>query len=166
MGVPLSSDFSAEASSAKLRQLSDEVNRIATKLARLAIVPETEDQAATPDRRMPGVSVEAVRQAIQDRRLRARYFNEELFADPAWDMLLHLFQHELEQFRVPVSALCDAAAVPPTTALRWINTMTNAGMFRRRPDPNDGRRVFMELTPEASQAMRRYFRAAGRPLSV
>jgi hypothetical protein len=42
---------------------------------------------------------------------RARFFQEELFADPAWDMLLDLLQAEIAQHRVPVSSLCIAAAV-------------------------------------------------------
>ena len=105
----------------------------------------------------PAVSADVVRQVIRARRVRARYFDELLFADPAWDMLLDLLQAEIAQHRVPVSSLCIAAAVPPTTALRWIKTMTDAGLFLRRADPHDGRRVFVELSPGASEAMRRYF---------
>ena len=62
---------------------------------------------------------------IRARRLRARYFPEDLFADPAWDMLLDLLQAEIAQLRVPVSSLCIAAAVPATTALRWLKTMVS-----------------------------------------
>ena len=85
-----------------------------------------------------------------------------MFADPAWDMLLDLLQAEIAQHRVPVSSLCIAAAVPATTALRWIKTMTDAGLFRRRSDPHDGRRVFVELSPTASEALRRYFKEVGK----
>ena len=62
---------------------------------------------------------------------------------------------------MPVSSLCIAAAVPATTALRWIKTMTDAGLFKRRADPHDGRRVFIELAPKASQATRGYFAEVG-----
>ena len=72
-------------------------------------------------------------------------------------MLLDLLQAELAQHRVPVSSLCIAAAVPATTALRWIKSMTDSGLFVRRADPHDGRRVFVELSPGASAAMRGYF---------
>lgn len=40
--------------------------------------------------------------------------------------------------------------------------MTDAGLFKRRADPHDGRRVFIELSREASEAMRRYFGEVGR----
>ena len=115
---------------------------------------------------LPRFPAETVRAVIRARRLRARYFAEELFADPAWDMLLDLLQAEIAQLRVPVSSLCIAAAVPATTALRWLKTMTSKGMFVRRADPHDGRRVFVELAPQASQALRRYFAEAGQPVAV
>lgn len=108
------------------------------------------------------MSAETVRAVIRARRLRARYFQDGLFADPAWDMLLDLLQAEIAQLRVPVSSLCIAAAVPATTALRWLKSMTNQGMFVRRADPHDGRRVFVELAPETSIALRRYFAEVGK----
>jgi hypothetical protein len=154
----------------RLRQLSDEMGRIAATLARLSTGPqatapiavsvEAEDGEAVPP------DIDTVRQVIRARRLRGRFFDETLFADPAWDMLLDLFQAELAQHRVPVSSLCIAAAVPATTALRWIKSMTDCGLFLRRPDPHDGRRVFIELSTDASQAMRRYFSEVGSALAA
>ena len=159
-------DVASEPNTVRLRQLSDEVSRIAATLARLSVGPGTpaanRNEPAAASGEVPSVSIETVRQVIRARRLRARYFDEELFADPAWDMLLDLLQAEIAQHRVPVSSLCIAAAVPATTALRWIKTMTDAGLFKRRADPHDGRRVFIELSPEASEAMRHYFGDVGR----
>ena len=152
---------------ARLRQLSHEMGRIAATLARLSTGPGSpavkpiEGKAPSPD-----VDAETVRAVIRARRLRSRFFSEELFADPAWDMLLDLLQAEIAQLRVPVSSLCIAAAVPATTALRWIKTMTEQGLFIRRADPHDGRRVFVELAPAASDAMRRYFAEVGKPVAV
>ena len=152
---------------ARLRQLSDEMGRIASTLARLSSGPGAPAvrpvETASP---RPEVDAETVRAVIRARRLRSRFFSEELFADPAWDMLLDLLQAEIAQLRVPVSSLCIAAAVPATTALRWIKTMTEQGLFVRRADPHDGRRVFVELAPASSSAMRRYFAEAGKPAVV
>jgi DNA-binding MarR family transcriptional regulator len=110
---------------------------------------------------VPQISAEIVRKVIRARRLRSRFFEDDMFADPAWDMLLDLLQAEIAQLRVPVSSLCIAAAVPATTALRWLKTMTEQGLFVRRADPHDGRRVFVELAPTTSQALRRYFAEVG-----
>lgn len=157
-----------EAGAERLRQLSDEVSRIAATLARLSTVPAApEAELSKPSEGdVPHVPVETVRSVIRARRLRGRYFPDDLFADPAWDMLLDLLQAQISQLRVPVSSLCIAAAVPATTALRWLKSMTDMGIFVRRADPHDGRRVFVELSPGASFSLRRYFAAVGRPAVV
>jgi len=161
-------DVSRDPGAERLRQLSDEVGRIATTLARLSTVPAApEVELRKPvEQDVPDVSVESVRSVIRARRLRGRYFSEDMFADPAWDMLLDLLQAEIAQLRVPVSSLCIAAAVPATTALRWLKSMTEKGIFVRRADPHDGRRVFVELSRDASMAMRRYFAEVGKPAVV
>ena len=158
------SDVAADKNAARLRQLSDEVSRIASTLARLSAGPGAAPRPISPEpvADVPQVAAETVRSVIRARRLRARYFAEDLFADPAWDMLLDLLQAEIAQLRVPVSSLCIAAAVPATTALRWLKAMTQQGLFIRRADPHDGRRVFVELAPQASQALRRYFAEVGQ----
>jgi DNA-binding MarR family transcriptional regulator len=66
----------------------------------------------------------------------------------------------LEGGQVAVSSLCIAAAVPATTALRWIRTLTEHGLFVRAADPEDGRRIFIELSDEAADALTAYFQSA------
>jgi DNA-binding MarR family transcriptional regulator len=100
-----------------------------------------------------------VRRAIRSRRLREQFFAAALIEDPGWDMLLDLFAAELEDRGVSVSSLCIAAAVAPTTALRWIGKMSEAGLFQRRPDPFDRRRAFMALTDQARVGMEQYCQA-------
>lgn len=155
---------------ARLRQLSDEVSRIATTLAQLVVEPELSPSATlgqpANDRADAEVAIETVHSVIEARRLRGQFFDDKLFADPAWDMLLDLYEAELAQRRVTVTSLCAAAAVPATTAVRWITVMTDAGLFTRRADSLDGRRVFVELTPAASEGMRRYFSQLGMELPV
>jgi len=161
--TPLS-DVASDRNTARLRQLSDEVSRIAATLARISSDPVAggpEIQKPT-EGEIPDVPVDIVRSVIRARRLRSRYFSEELFADPAWDMLLDLLQAEIAQLRVPVSSLCIAAAVPATTALRWLKNMVDEGLFIRRADPHDARRVFVELAPQTSLALRRYFTDVGK----
>jgi len=152
------SDIAADKNAVRIRQLSEEVSRIASTLARLSEGPMPARRPTIVDEAgMPDVAAERIRAIIRARRLRSRYFPEELFADPAWDMLLDLLQAEISHLRVPVSSLCIAAAVPATTALRWLKAMVQEGLFVRRADPHDGRRVFVELAPHTSQALRRYF---------
>ena len=153
--------------SERLQRLSEEVGRIANALAELS-----EDESLIRQRAEkpsgPAIDATRVRAIIRARRLRDHYFRSELFADPAWDMLLDLMAARLDGKRVAVSSLCIAAAVPATTALRWIKTLTEHGLFVRVADPQDGRRVYIELSDAAATAVENYLLAAQRlsPLSV
>ena len=109
---------------------------------------------ALPDPRL-------VRRIIRQRQLRARFFDGDLFADPAWDMLLDLTAARAEHSRVSVTSLCIASGVPPTTALRWIGQMTDAGLLERIEDETDRRRAFITLTDKAADTMARYFAEIG-----
>lgn len=102
-----------------------------------------------------------VRRILRQRQMRARYFDGDLFADPAWDMLLDLTAARAEHNRVSVTSLCIASGVPPTTALRWITQLTEAGLFQRVEDETDRRRAFIALTDRAADAMSRYFADLG-----
>lgn len=91
--------------------------------------------------------------------MRAKCFPGELFADPAWDMLLDLAVAHGEHRRVSISSLCIASRVAPTTALRWIGKLTELGFIERSDDPIDRRRAFLSLSPMAVAAVARYFDA-------
>lgn len=95
------------------------------------------------------VDANRIRAHIKARRLREKFFPADLFADPAWDMLLDLAAARLEGRQVSVSSLCIAATVPTTTGLRWIKQMVDRGLFVRHSDPQDARRAFITLSPDA-----------------
>ncbi len=107
----------------------------------------------------------AVRRVIAAREARARFFNADLFSDPAWDMLLDLTAAHAENARVSVTSLCIAARVPATTALRWVNQMVDCGIFERVADDLDRRRAFIRLSNGSVDAMSRYFAEVELPLA-
>lgn len=162
-----------ESEAERLKRLNEEVARIAEALTRLVSIEPAApgerigDRAgdrrpgygAPPAADSPAVTSVMVRSVIRARRMRDQFFDGGLFADPAWDMLLDLFAAELERARVSVSSLCIAAAVPPTTALRWITTLIETGLMEREPDPQDKRRAHVKLSGQAGIAMRSYFSA-------
>jgi len=103
------------------------------------------------------VTEQAVRSVLKARRNRDKHFPSDLFADPAWDMLLELYAAAIAQRRMSVSSLCSGAAVPATTALRWIRALERNDLLVRTKDPFDARRVFVALSGEGRKAMRTYF---------
>ncbi|WP_298394154.1 MarR family transcriptional regulator [Sphingobium sp.] len=177
--------------SMRLQQLSEEVGRLArtidalTQRTRLSAAPGFEPAprmsdrpsdyfgmpalsplGAAPASAMSDVTANQVRDLLRARRIRADFLPGDLFADPAWDMLLDLLAARLEQERVSVSSLCIAAAVPPTTALRWIRTLCDKGLVEREADPQDGRRIFISLAQDATDALLRWFVASRRFLTI
>lgn len=158
-----------------LLRLSEQVGQIAGRIDRLAPPPPDAsgaggEPAVAPARSLveplaqPGAAVShglpearLVRRIIRQRQWRARFLDGDLFADPAWDMLLDLAASRVEGKRVSVTSLCIASGVPPTTALRWIGQLVEAGLFARVCDDADRRRAFIELTDKAVDALSRYF---------
>lgn len=83
---------------------------------------------------------------IRRRRARDRIFPANMFADAGWDILLCLMEARYTGRKISVSDLCIASAVPQTTAIRYVRKMTEEGWIERAPDPNDGRRIWVQLT--------------------
>lgn len=136
----------------QLLRLTEEVTRVARVLAGLA--PDASGRAgivsdsATGYRARPAtppVAASDIRAIIRWRRRRDALLPGDHFADPVWDMILDLAAAQIEGVDVAISSLCIAAAVPPTTALRAITTLTDAGVFLRAADPRDGRRIHIRL---------------------
>ena len=146
----------------QLGRLSDRLDRFESGAARLespalGFRGESGDarrrtRPALPDARL-------VHRIMHQRRLREKFLGADLFADPAWDILLDLTAARVEHRRVSVTSLCIAAGVPPTTALRWIGQMIDSGLLVREQDDQDRRRAFIDLSEEGAAAMARYFAA-------
>lgn len=165
-----------------LLRLTEQVGRIAERLEKLppgqragggafrfespaqAWRAQGEEYAISPiahtDRpRLPEGST--IRRMIRQRQARARFFDAELFADPAWDILLDLSAARAERSQVSVTSLCIAAGVPATTALRWIGQMVDTDLLVRVSDPHDRRRAYIALADGTADAMARYFAEIG-----
>lgn len=92
-----------------------------------------------------------------DRRDRDALFPSGIFADPAWDILLILYSAEVAQQRLNITSVCAAAAVPATTALRWIDNLLRHGLLRKEPHATDGRTNWLQLTADARGRLDRFF---------
>ncbi|MEE4351090.1 MAG: winged helix DNA-binding protein [Pacificimonas sp.] len=142
----------------ELGDLKDQVEKIASALDYM--MARGSNGAEPPRERSSSESAALIRDLIRQRRLRADFFPSDLFADPAWDILLDLAAARHEGTKVSVSSLCIAANVPTTTALRWIKALGDAGLLERQPDPGDGRRSFIALTERTAALMERYLDVA------
>lgn len=101
--------------------------------------------------------VELARQLYRIRRMRGRILDKRLFHDPAWDMLLELFQAHHAGRTVTVTNVCAAAAAPSTTALRALGRLEAFGYAVRIRDPKDKRRLLVRLTARGLRELTQLF---------
>ena len=99
----------------------------------------------------------ALAKRIHDsRRARDKFFPAEVFSDPAWDILLILYWAHHAQQRLSVSGVCASAAVPATTALRWIENLSSLGFLRKQKHQTDRRVTWLDLSKDAQEKLDQY----------
>jgi hypothetical protein len=117
------------------------------------------DRSATRLEPSDPVLVELARQIYQARRDRYLLADwNDMFGEPAWDMLLWLFIAAYEGRRVTAKIACAAAGVPASTALRWLHTLGKRGIVDWKTDTNDRRRSFVRISPAGLAELNRYLR--------
>ncbi|QIQ86159.1 winged helix DNA-binding protein [Erythrobacter sp.] len=136
-----------------------------TNTAPAAVPPAPAAAAPAPvvdlDQRRRRHAVLARKTYAARRRRGAIFGDEEIFGEPAWDILLDLYIAHVERKPVSVSSACIGSAAPPTTGLRWLGVLADRGLVAREHDPEDQRRVLVRLTESGLEAMDRYFALAG-----
>ena len=103
------------------------------------------------------ILIAAAKKILISRRSRGQFFDESIFSEPAWDMLLALYITEESEARHSIARLTEFAGAAPTTALRWISHLEKMGLVCRVPHPNDLRTAFIEITDDARHALDGYF---------
>lgn len=99
------------------------------------------------------------RQIYIRRQARMRYFPEDYFREPAWDMLLALYAGSDDEIRQMVSSLVTFTSVPQTTALRYLSALEHNGHVLRHDCAQDGRVNLIGLTEAAHDSMNQYLAA-------
>lgn len=134
-----------------IRALTEQVNAIQSQMAG-ATRPEPPIHA---------------RRMYQSRRARDSVFGRHasLFGEPAWDILLDLFDYRDRGQAISVGSACLASGVPHTTALRTINLLVEHGLVNKLPDLTDRRRSNLELTNEGAALLERWAAASMEKVS-
>ncbi len=89
-----------------------------------------------------------------------------LIDDSAWLMLLDLYLNHMDGRCLNVTALCLKADVPPTTALRRLDTLVRLGLAAKRSDSSDLRRITVALTAVGIEKAQAYLQSMHAELVV
>lgn len=128
------------------------LRQLAAAVARAMLSTEQQAQLRAPVQR----DVQ-IQRYLRARRKRRDLLGADIFADPAWDILLDLYVSQLRGRRVSVSSACIAGNVPATTALRYIKMLCDEGLIERVPDADDNRRIWVQLKPKAQAGIEAVF---------
>lgn len=107
--------------------------------------PDEAKSQALVRRAMSIVAIRAKRNAL--------FASDDIFADPAWDILLHIYIASHAKRETSIKCASIAAKVPASTAQRVIGRLVKLQMLERRIDPNDTRRSFLTLEPQTKSRL-------------
>ena len=100
------------------------------------------------------------RRLLENRRKRVAIFGAQMFAEPAWDMLLLLYLSGRGR-RQTQSSLCELSGASRSTAMRWIEFLAGRDLVRREDHPTDKRRNFVSLTEKGRHLLDLYLSETG-----
>ncbi|MCW0197633.1 hypothetical protein [Sphingopyxis sp.] len=95
---------------------------------------------------------------FHNRRRRDSLIRYDLFAEPAWDMLLDLYIEQHRGQPVAVDRLCAAAGAASTTALRWLALLIEKELVIRSSSVEEDGIVRVALSERGIGEMERYLR--------
>lgn len=93
-------------------------------------------------------TIRFARNLLVARRRRDEVLRDHVFSDAEWSMLVDLFLAAEEGTLLSLSSVYAIAPVSKATALRLIARLVESGHLLRANDPADGRRSFVQLSPE------------------
>lgn len=91
---------------------------------------------------------------ISLRQLRRKYFEDEIFGEPAWDILLILYLND--QIPLSITQVTKRVFYPPTTVLRWLDYLLRNDFVRRESHPHNNRMRMVELTDHGRRRLESY----------
>lgn len=100
------------------------------------------------------------RALLESRRRRVAIFGPQMFAEPAWDMLLILYLSGGGR-RQTQTNLSELSGASRSTAMRWIDYLSCRDLIRREEHPTDKRRNFVTLTEKGRHLLDLYLSETG-----
>lgn len=102
------------------------------------------------------VSDHHIRGLLRFRRARAAALGENLFSDPAWDILLHLYETHLKGDCARLSELALAAEAPVSVTARWVAVLEDRGLIAPRREALDPSQRAIQLSARGAALMERF----------
>ncbi|MES2137033.1 MAG: MarR family winged helix-turn-helix transcriptional regulator [Pseudomonadota bacterium] len=106
----------------------------------------------------PEQFVKLARASLALRKRRTGYFHRAMLGEPAYDMLLALYDPQTDETPVTATRLAEIAGVAPSSALRWIEYLVAKQLVDREPHPKHRRASVLTLSDKGREALEGVFR--------
>ena len=138
---------------------AEDLHRLLGKLRSSNAAPGTAQEPESPNSDRSRLEQRA-RALLESRRRRVAIFGPQMFAEPAWDMLLILYLSGGGR-RQTQSDLSELSGATRSTAMRWIDYLSGRDLIRREEHPTDKRRNFVALTEKGRHLLELYLSETG-----
>jgi DNA-binding MarR family transcriptional regulator len=138
-------------------QIVDQISDIQKNIDRISGQIGLEIQHKLSDDELNDHLISMLGKYFENKRLRYIIVSQDLFSDPYWDILVELFNARLRGKNLTVSAVATAGNMPPTTGLRYLDSLLSMEYIYRERDEWDGRKVFIRLSDKAFLLLKEYF---------
>lgn len=88
------------------------------------------------------------------RRARESVLGDNLFSDPAWDILLELYAACMGERSMSMAELARAIETPQSTTARWIAALESRGLVSSKTNSSSPDRAQIQLTSDGALKMR------------
>jgi DNA-binding MarR family transcriptional regulator len=100
------------------------------------------------------IAEDDIRAILRLRRARNSAFGEDLFSDPAWDILLQLYGLRLASARICLSELSLEVGVPESVTARWVAALEKRGLVVCRTERQRPMGLRIGLSSKGAAAMK------------
>lgn len=97
------------------------------------------------------LTLRLARATLQANRSRDRIFSQDLFFDPAWDIMLMLFVASAENVMLPLGDVVAELPGSPTTITRYINLLEERGYLLCKRMHEGASPLYLQLTALAEE---------------
>lgn len=94
-----------------------------------------------------------IRSVLLVRRARADVLGEQLFSDPAWDILLELYAAKLGDRKMSLADVARAIDTPQSTTQRWVKALEEHGLVQSRIDSTKADLFWIALTDQGAEKL-------------
>lgn len=94
--------------------------------------------------------LETAKRMFDERRVRSQHFaDSELFLEPAWDILLYLFQVQSKGEEAKIEGVSLASGLSTTSALRWFEMLESKKLvFAYKQQTQEREQIYLRLSPK------------------